>query len=370
MTSKATKTGRALERRVTDAYRQIGARKVEHDVELAGNQVDVYVELETPGCLLHRIAVEAKDWSKPVGIDVVNGFALIAGLLRSRGLIDEGIIVSASGFSKQARNAAKVHGIRLLEPIDLETMTTGTRISEHTQPATPPSLLRPTPSDVQPEPGATQAADNPLSGACEGPDPLASPSETPAQAQTVSVHQYRDSYSPYETGLRQLLERLGLEHPVSSQALVYQQRLSENIAQSRTYGDTRTRKADRAEVIDRLNAIALSVLDVSFSQLCDLSPSTEGGDPSERSQTCRVESLDARILKILHNHLQAYPGDPEMNLNELIGALRADRADIVQCLFELREKGWLDYNLLDQAQSGLVRLTRLGAKVARDICRS
>jgi hypothetical protein len=107
MARKATKTGKELERRVADAYRAMGAWKVEHDVELAGNQIDVYVELETPGRLLHRIAVEAKDWASTVGIDVVNGFAVIVNLLRGKGLIDEGIIVSVKGFSKQARNAAQ-----------------------------------------------------------------------------------------------------------------------------------------------------------------------------------------------------------------------------------------------------------------------
>jgi hypothetical protein len=121
MTEK-DQTGKKLERRVADAYREIGARKVEHDVELAGNQIDVYVELETPGRLLHRIAVEAKDWTKPVGIAVVNGFAQIVKLLRSQQMVDEGIIISATGFSKQARNAARTYGIRLLEPADLDAM--------------------------------------------------------------------------------------------------------------------------------------------------------------------------------------------------------------------------------------------------------
>ena len=60
MAKKETKTGKELERRVADAYRAMGAWEVEHDKEMAGNQIDVYVELETPGHLLHRTAVEAK----------------------------------------------------------------------------------------------------------------------------------------------------------------------------------------------------------------------------------------------------------------------------------------------------------------------
>jgi hypothetical protein len=122
MTSATTNKGKQLELEVADAYRRLGAHKVERDVEIAGNQIDVYVELEAPGRLIHRIAVEVKNWARPVGIDVINGFAAIAKLLRHQCLIDEGIIVSASGFSKPARNAAKIHNIQLLTPADLEVM--------------------------------------------------------------------------------------------------------------------------------------------------------------------------------------------------------------------------------------------------------
>jgi hypothetical protein len=135
MARKATKTGKELECWVANAYREMGARKVEHDVELAGNQIDVYVELETPGRLLHRIAVEAKDWTSTVGIDIVNEFAIIVNLLRTKGLIDEGVIVSASGFSKQARNAARKHNIRLLEPADLTAMVAEEKATGLTSPS-------------------------------------------------------------------------------------------------------------------------------------------------------------------------------------------------------------------------------------------
>jgi hypothetical protein len=83
-------------------------------------------------------------------------------------------------------------------------------------------------------------------------------------------------HSIYQTGLCQLLERLGQGHPLYQEALVYQQRLDENIARSRRYGDTETRKADRSEIIDRLNALALSALGMSFKELCDLATSATG----------------------------------------------------------------------------------------------
>lgn len=114
--------GRVLEKKVADAYRQLGAKIVEHNTDLNGNQIDVYVELETPSGLLHRIAVESKDWARPVGISVVNSFANIVRLLRNNKLIDEGVVVSASGFSRQARMAGKNNGIRLFELKDLELL--------------------------------------------------------------------------------------------------------------------------------------------------------------------------------------------------------------------------------------------------------
>lgn len=115
-------TGKKLELFVADVYRKLGARKVEHNVELAGNQIDVYVELETPDGLVHRIAVEAKDWTDPVGIGIVNHFAQIVDLLRGKRIVDQGVIVSAAGFSRPGRNAAKEYGIHLLEEADLHAM--------------------------------------------------------------------------------------------------------------------------------------------------------------------------------------------------------------------------------------------------------
>lgn len=130
-----TRTGKELERWVANVYRQMGAQKVEHDVEMGGNQIDVYVEMEAPGRLLHRIAVEVKDWSTKVGIDVVNGFAAIVRLLRDERSVDEGVIISATGFSRQARNAARQYGIQLLEPADLEAMAAETQATRPTSPA-------------------------------------------------------------------------------------------------------------------------------------------------------------------------------------------------------------------------------------------
>jgi len=76
-----------------------------------------------------------------------------------------------------------------------------------------------------------------------------------------------DVLTTYETGLSLLLKRLGQEHPRYTEALVLQSRLLENLAQARRYGDTETRRAERAEIIDRLNRLTLKTLGTSFSEL-------------------------------------------------------------------------------------------------------
>jgi hypothetical protein len=84
----------------------------------------------------------------------------------------------------------------------------------------------------------------------------------------------------------------------------------------------------------------------------------------------RTENLDARILRILYDYRQEHPGSPEVNLNELIGTLGAERADVIQCLLGLREKDWLKYSLTEGAESGLVWLTQLGTRVAKNAHRN
>jgi hypothetical protein len=78
-----------------------------------------------------------------------------------------------------------------------------------------------------------------------------------------------DPFTSYETGLKRLLERLGSDHPRYADALVYQQRLQENIAQARQYGDTETRRAERVQILDSLNRITQESLNMPFNALCE-----------------------------------------------------------------------------------------------------
>jgi len=113
-----------FERRVAAIFRALGA-KVEHEVSLAGSQIDILVSEETPSGSVIRSAIECKYYSRPLGIDLVNSFAGLAVLLKNRGLIDKALLVARSGFTHQARAAAKEHGIELHEIADLEQRLAG-----------------------------------------------------------------------------------------------------------------------------------------------------------------------------------------------------------------------------------------------------
>ncbi len=77
-------------------------------------------------------------------------------------------------------------------------------------------------------------------------------------------------YTHYEHGLQTLLERLGKEHYRYTEALTLQARLLENIALTQQYGDTETRRAERAQILDGLNALSIAVLQVSFNDVVAL----------------------------------------------------------------------------------------------------
>jgi predicted helicase len=113
-----------FERRVAAIYRALGAN-VQHDVALAGNQIDVLVEEQTTAGTPIRSAVECKLHLRPIGINTINAFAGLIVLLKSRNLIERGIIVSNSGFTKTARSAAAEHGVDLVEFADLEPRVAG-----------------------------------------------------------------------------------------------------------------------------------------------------------------------------------------------------------------------------------------------------
>jgi tetratricopeptide (TPR) repeat protein len=91
-----------------------------------------------------------------------------------------------------------------------------------------------------------------------------------------------DLYSTYEAGLRRLVDRLGKDHPHYDEALIYQQRLAENLAETRQHGDTDTRRADRSEIVEQINRLALSEIGISFGELCSQATPLAGQELASR----------------------------------------------------------------------------------------
>ncbi len=107
-----------FERLVANLFRQAGAQSVEHDVLVAGLQIDVLVRFVWRG-IPCRLAVECKKHGKPVGPSRVHQFGEKIGRLRLAHGVDLGAIVSERGFTHKARLAAKDLGTILLEPKDV-----------------------------------------------------------------------------------------------------------------------------------------------------------------------------------------------------------------------------------------------------------
>ena len=80
-------------------------------------------------------------------------------------------------------------------------------------------------------------------------------------------------------------------------------------------------------------------------------------------------NLDVQILQAVYEYQQGHLGSPELSLSRLVETLGAERVHVVRCLRVLREKDWLDYNLTEGAESGLVWLTRFGTRVAESLHR-
>lgn len=95
----------------------------------------------------------------------------------------------------------------------------------------------------------------------------------PKSSQQASLEEHktelRNLFS-YQNGLQQLLNRIPSNHARYSEALVYQQRLIENIARSQRFGETSERRSERAEIIEQLNDLALDVYGEPFNALCGM----------------------------------------------------------------------------------------------------
>lgn len=78
-----------------------------------------------------------------------------------------------------------------------------------------------------------------------------------------------DIYARYLIGLKHLKRHIEPGHLYYSEFLVYEQQLKENLRAARRFGDTENHRARRSEIIEHLNNLAVSTLNISFNELCE-----------------------------------------------------------------------------------------------------
>jgi hypothetical protein len=88
-----------------------------------------------------------------------------------------------------------------------------------------------------------------------------------------------DVFSRYEDRLDKLAKLIPKDHPSYTELLTLGARLQENIAHSRRYGDTETRRAERAQILDSLNQLSLTVMGMVFVELNE-----EGAEQADRQK--------------------------------------------------------------------------------------
>lgn len=83
-----------------------------------------------------------------------------------------------------------------------------------------------------------------------------------------SANDSGDIFSLYKNAMQQFLQQLEKTSPGFREALIYQQRLHENIFQSKVYGDDPAHKAERAGIIDMVNRLFPGNSGKSFNEIC------------------------------------------------------------------------------------------------------
>lgn len=140
-----------FEDEVSALYRALGA-KVKQNVNLAGFQIDIYIEEVTSSKQKLRLACECKFYKTPIGNRIVNDFSRVVDTLKSVGLVDKGVIVSAAGFTADASLVAEKTGIELLKYDDLLQSASEkqgrTSVAGFSEPQTPEEYVKDAEEDI------------------------------------------------------------------------------------------------------------------------------------------------------------------------------------------------------------------------------
>jgi len=107
-----------FEDEVASILRALGA-KVNQNINLAGNQIDVLAVEKTPSGQTVRTVVECKKYRRKVGVEVVRQLAYMLIVLKERKAADRAMLVASSGFSKDAQLLADHSDLELVSIHDL-----------------------------------------------------------------------------------------------------------------------------------------------------------------------------------------------------------------------------------------------------------
>jgi len=130
-----------------------------------------------------------------------------------------------------------------------------------------------------------------------------------------------DVFTRYELALEQLLARLGKQHPRAAEARTLEARLRENIAAARRYGDTDTRQAQRAQIREALDLLAVEALNVTFNELLY--------SPERAAEAGEAPVAMAERVFLAYSHQdEAFAHRLAANLRDQGVALWVDRWDI------------------------------------------
>lgn len=113
---KGTKTRawRAFELEVAELYRVLGASGVDHDVDIAGNQIDVVASIpRIDGADVTRDIISCKCYNARAGVADVREWLQVFEACKKVNMADSAVIVSKLGFSRNAKKLAGEVGIRL-----------------------------------------------------------------------------------------------------------------------------------------------------------------------------------------------------------------------------------------------------------------
>lgn len=110
----------AFESAVAGLYRALGAARVRQNVNLAGNQIDVYVEEFTESGQLLRTAIDCKFYDGQVPKSAILPVATVMTFLRQHDIIDRGAVVAYNGFSQDSFLVAQQGRLELIDFEELE----------------------------------------------------------------------------------------------------------------------------------------------------------------------------------------------------------------------------------------------------------